>query len=130
SEKNGLFHFGIWIHSTCSARSGQAFDFRSLQLQRKSRSAHFCQKRVPAVKSIPVVRVISPSALRGAERNVVLSKRNELGHPSSNFLCTKRPPTHSDSASWIQFRGNSDRASIVTLTVTFRSLFSMSAHTK
>jgi hypothetical protein len=43
SEKDGFLHFRFSI-----------FDFRSLWLQRKSNSAHSCQKRVPAVKSNPL----------------------------------------------------------------------------
>src|SRR6266496_6783356 len=77
------------------------------QLQRKSNFAHSCQKRVPVVKSMPVLRVISPSAFRGTERNVVLSTRKEVPRPSSNFGSAKRPPTHSDNAWSIQFRCNS-----------------------
>jgi hypothetical protein len=40
-EQNGFFHFRFSM-----------FDFRLLSLQRKSSSAHCCQKREPVVKSI------------------------------------------------------------------------------
>src|SRR5205823_2212876 len=84
-EKNGFLHFGFSI-----------FAFRLLALQRISNSAHSCQKRVPAVKSIPLFWLTRPSACCGAERNVVLSTINELSR--ANFRSLKRPPTHSDNA--------------------------------
>src|SRR5207247_3460853 len=116
-EKNGFLHFGFSI-----------FAFRLLAIQGISNSAHSCQKRVPAVKSIPLFWLTRPSACCGAERNVVLSTINELSR--ANSRSPKRPPTHSDNAFRIHSRGKAGRASIVALTVTLRSSFKTSAQTR
>src|SRR4029077_18441280 len=102
SEKNCLFYFRFSI-----------FDFRSLQLQRKSNCDHCCQNFARPVKWKPLV----------------LSSTNEPVCASSNLRCVRRPPTHSDNASSIQARGNPGRGSIVALTVTLKSFFSMRAQT-
>ena len=73
--------------------------------------------------------MICPSVFLGAERNVVLSRKNAPPRSSTIFWLLRRPPTHSDNAFWSHSRGNSVRGSIVALTVTPRSFFKMRAQT-